>query len=124
MTSTSSIVPLSERVADLAIIFVDDEIRFPTVYERFQNVRAKAEMRRLVWELFASPVKVKLPFLVDGQWAFERDKTNRIRADKSTEEERRDSVESVGIIKNLRSGPWVVPKDQPGFHWVLHWGHC
>eukprot|EP00972_Heterocapsa_arctica_P023383 3445772-Heterocapsa_arctica.AAC.1 len=64
-------------------------------------------MRIVVWKHYAIATDVDIPMVSGGSWAVERDALND-RGDEGTIEERAQSVKEVGIIENLRIGPWVV----------------
>ena len=68
-------VPSSENLDEVAsarllgtntmAIFDDDATKYPTVQDRFPNY-TELELRKVVWQMYASPVKVCESTRIDG----------------------------------------------------------
>ena len=100
-------------------LFVTNRTKYPTIAERFPGVPSGVALGKVLWDIYVKHTLPKAPLVTSGEFNFKRHFLNR-RGDEAAIESRTKSVEEVGLLLNIRRGPWVI-EVSPGKYRVLHW---
>ena len=96
----------------------DDDVmwseRFNHVTERFTG-KVGVELQNTIFSNYMISENTWVPVMyvtTDGPvWSCERHPDNK-RGDVATVQQRRESVNRVGVLSGIRSGPWLMPRDE------------
>ena len=97
---------------------------FAHIKDRYGHELTDQELLAQVDRDYLNLVDAHVPLVAtDGAWTVQRHELNA-RGDEASILQRQKSIEQVGIIRDIRGGPWLVQDPDPRVHdrfLALHW---
>ena len=121
--------PTADRVwSDLQA----DRDRWPTIFDRFPGYASGADILKLLYHVYPIATGVRLRMLSNDKktWLLSRSEHNRSRGDRSSIDDKKTSLKSIGVLDiGSGGGPWALPLDSNQSHGdtaeqrfgLLHW---
>ena len=93
------------------------DVKYPTWKDMFGYDVSIDQMKTIGDVLYrVSSNRTIKPLDKHGKWAFHRHKWN-LRGDQSSRQSRKKSIESIGVLPDIREPPWVASHPELADHW-------